>query len=190
MGAAEKLSRHRLSVEDFHAMGRAGILTEDDRVELIDGELIDMAPIGSFHWSMVTRLSTLLIRQLGDHAIVSTQSALSLPPDSEPQPDIAVLKAHPTWYRDALPTARDVLLLVEVADTTLAYDRDIKLPLYARHGVPEVWLFDLQAESTEIHLDPGSRGYRRILRPDRGEALSPALLKKVQLSPHEIWAVG
>lgn len=169
-------------------MGRAGILTEDDRVELIDGELIDMAPIGSFHWSMVARLSTLLMRQAGDRAIVSAQSALSLPPDSEPQPDIAVLKARPDWYRDALPAARDVLLLVEVADTTLAYDRDIKLPLYARHGVPEVWLLDLQAERTEIHLDPGSHGYRKILRPDRAEVLSPTLLTDVQLSLHEIWS--
>jgi Uma2 family endonuclease len=188
MGAADTLSRHKLSIEDFHAMARAGILNEDDRVELINGELIDMAPIGSLHWSMVARLSTLLVRHAGDLAIVSTQSSLSLPPDSEPQPDIALLRPRSNWYRDALPTAGDVLLLIEVSDTTLAYDRDIKLPLYSRHGVPEVWLFDLQAESTEIHLDPGSHGYRKILRSDRAEVLSPTLLTDVQLSPHEIWS--
>lgn len=186
MGAADTLTRHKLSVDDYHQMGRAGILNEDSRVELINGELIDMAPIGSLHASVVNRLSTLLMQQAGRLAIVSTQNSLSLPPDSEPQPDIALLKPRSDWYRNALPGASDVLLLVEVADTTLAYDHDIKLPLYASHGVPEVWLIDLKGRAVELHLEPGAQGYRKILRPDRNETISPTLLSAVQLALPEI----
>jgi Uma2 family endonuclease len=106
------LSPHKLSVEDYHQMGRAGILGEDSRVELIEGELIDMAPIGSLHVSVVSTLSMFFARQVGELAIVSTQNPVSLPPDSEPQPDIVLLRPRPDRYRSALPTAADVMLLI------------------------------------------------------------------------------
>ena len=114
-------------------------------------------------------------------------SSNCLPPNSEPQPDIALLRPRSDWYRNALPAASDVILLVEIADTTLAYDRDIKVPLYARHGIAEVWLVDLAGGVVEIHLEPGIQGYRKILRPDRSETISPALLSAVQLPSREIW---
>src|ERR1700694_5944823 len=148
------LSRHKLSVEDYHQMGRAGILGEDSRVELIAGELIDMAPIGSLHASVVSTLSMFFARQVGELAIVSTQNPVSLPPENEPQPDIALWKPNTDRYRSALPTWADVLLIIEVADTTVEYDREIKLPLYARHSIPEVWFIDLNRGVLEIHLEP------------------------------------
>ena len=131
MSATFAPTRHKLSVEDYHKLGDAGVLTEDSRVELVDGELIDMAPIGSLHASVVSTLSMFFARHVGDRAIVSTQNPVILPPDSEPQPDIALLKPSADRYRNALPTASDVLLIIEVADTTLDYDRTIKLPRYA-----------------------------------------------------------
>lgn len=187
MGAPLTLPRHKLSIEDFHQMGRVGILREGSRVELIDGELIDMAPIGSLHASVVSTLSMFFSRHVGELAIVSTQNPLSLPPDNEPQPDLALLKPRTDRYRDALPTAADVLLVIEVAHTTADYDREIKLPLYARHAVPEVWLIDLQSGTFEMYREPTRKGYRKLLRPDRGETIAPALLSAVQLPLRDIW---
>lgn len=187
MGAPLTLSRHKLSIEDFHQMGRVGILREGSRVELIDGELIDMAPIGSLHASVVSTLSMFFARQVGELAIVSTQNPVSLPPESEPQPDLALLKPCSDRYRDALPTAGDVLLVIEVAQTTADYEREIKLPLYARHAIPEFWLIDLNSGTIEVYREPSAKGYRKLLRPDRGETITPALLSKVQLPLREIW---
>lgn len=187
MGAPITLARHKLSIEDFHQMGQAGILREGSRVELIDGELIDMAPIGSLHASVVSTLSMFFARQVGEHAFVSTQNPLSLPPDSEPQPDLALLKPRADRYRDALPSGQDVLLVIEVAYTTADYDREIKLPLYARHAVPEVWLIDLVSGTFEMHREPTAKGYRQLLRPARGEAITPALIANVRLPLSEIW---
>src|SRR5438093_104740 len=123
--ASLPLPRHKLSVEQFHEMGRAGILREDSRVELIEGELIDMAPIGNLHASIVSALSMLFSQRVGDAAIVWPQNPLSLPPHDEPQPDIALLRPKADRYRDALPAASDVLLVIEVADTSLQYDRTV-----------------------------------------------------------------
>ena len=168
-------------------MGHAGILREDSRVELMEGELIDMAPIGSLHASVVTTLTELLVSQARGLVIVTSQNPISLPPDSEPQPDIALLKPSADRYRSALPTAADVLLVIEVADTTAEYDREIKLPLYARHGISEVWLIALKGGLLEIFLEPGSKGYRKLLRPDRGETITPLLVNAVRLPLAEIW---
>jgi Uma2 family endonuclease len=187
MGAPLTLPRHKLSIEDFHQMGRAGILRDDSRVELIEGDLIDMAPIGSLHASVVSTLSMFFARQVGELAIVSTQNPVSLPPENEPQPDIALLKPNTDRYRSALPTGADVLLIVEVADTTVEYDREIKLPLYARHGIPEVWLIDLKGGVLEIYLEPTAKGYRKLLQPARGETITPVLANEVRLPLTEIW---
>jgi Uma2 family endonuclease len=180
-------SRHKLSADDYHRMGQAGILGENNRVELVEGELIDMAPIGSLHASVVSTLSMFFARQVGDLAIVSTQNPVSLPPDSEPQPDLVLLKPRVDRYRSALPVAADVMLLVEVADTTSRYDREVKLPVYARHGIGEVWLIDLKAGTLEIYREPSSKGYRTLLRPERNDAVAPAMLSEVQLPMTEIW---
>jgi Uma2 family endonuclease len=131
MSAVFTPTRHKLSVDDYHKLGEAGILDEDSRVELIEGELIDMAPIGPPHMMAVNRLNRLLVRAVGDLGIVSIQNPITLPPHSEPQPDIAVLRPGIDKRGAGLPGPADVLLLIEVADTTLAYDRGTKLQLYA-----------------------------------------------------------
>lgn len=181
MNAPQTLPRHRLSIEDYAKMGNAGILPADARIELIDGDLIDMAPIGSLHSSVVNMLNRILVRQIGDSAIVSVQNPIVLPPDSEPQPDIVVLKPRRDWYRHAMPVVGDVLLLIEVADTTAERDREVKVPLYARHGIPEVWLVDLKAHVLEIYREPSQRGYGKVLRVQNAETASPQLLGDVTL---------
>jgi Uma2 family endonuclease len=168
-------------------MARAFILREGSRVELIEGELIDLAPIGSLHASVVSALSMFFARQVGELAIVSAQNPVRLPPDNQPQPDLALLKPCADRYRAALPTAADVLLVIEVADTTVEYDREIKLPLYARHSIPEVWLIDLKAGTLQVYREPTPKGYRKLLTPDRGESITPALVSGVQLPLREIW---
>jgi Uma2 family endonuclease len=138
------LPRHRVTVHEYHRMAEAGVLAADARVELIEGEIIDMAPIGMSHNSAVDQLAHLLIRALGDLVITRIQGSIRLSQTSEPEPDVAVLKPRTDFYRHELATGADALLIIEVSDSTLRYDRDVKVPLYARHNVPEVWIVDLQ----------------------------------------------
>ena len=164
--------RHQLTVDDFRKLGIAGVLKPDARVELLTGELIDMAPIGSRHAGIVAQLAA-LFSDAHPRALVWVQNPLSLPPDSEPQPDLMLLVPRDDYYKSAAPAARDVLLLVEVADTTLAYDRDIKLPVYARHGIVEVWIVDVAGGRVERYEAPAADGYRAstVLQPgDRAVA--------------------
>ena len=187
MNLPHTLPRHKLSLKAYHQMAQAGILAEDSRVELIQGELIDMAPIGSRHAWMLNVLVKALVNAVGNTAIVSPQNPIALPPDSEPQPDIALLRPKVAGYADALPGAADVLLLIEVADTTVEYDRTIKLQLYAAHDIPEVWLFDLRRGVVEVNLEPTAKGYRRRLERKNTEILSPSLLPAVNVTLAEIW---
>jgi Uma2 family endonuclease len=154
------IARHALSVEDYHRMGEAGILHEEDRVELIEGEIIDMGPIGSLHAGTVAELTRALVLAVGAEAMVWTQNPLRLGGRSEPEPDIALLR--PQSYRSSLPRAEDVLLIVEVAEASLRYDREIKVPLYARHGVPEVWLVDLAHRVVHAFSLPSQRRYEQV----------------------------
>ena len=160
MGEVMERSRHRVTVEDFHKMGEAGIFLEDDRVELIDGEMIDMAPIGSRHAGVVKHLTNLLAMAAKGKAIVSAQDPLRLGPHSEPEPDLMLLVPRDDFYSEAHPGASDVLLLIEVCDTTARFDREVKLPLYARHGVAEVWLINIETRLLERC---------RLPQPERGE---------------------
>jgi Uma2 family endonuclease len=153
------ISRHRLSVGDFQRMAEAGIFQEDDRVELIEGEIVDMTPIGSGHAGAVKRLSNLIKLAVGERAIVSTQDPIMLGEDSEPQPDLALLRPRDDFYADSHPGPEDILLIVEVADASLRYDTEVKLPLYARHGIPEAWLVDLVNKRLLIHRSPSPQGY-------------------------------
>ena len=170
------LQRHRLSVADYDRMAQAGILGEDDRCELIEGEIIDMTPIGLGHVSCVNRLNQLFATHAAGKAIVSVQNPIRLNAQSEPQPDIAVLRYRDDFYRDFHPTPEDVLLIVEVADASLRYDREIKLPLYARHGIPEVWIIDLQNGRVEIFRGPEGDRYRETFQPERNETVAPKSL--------------
>lgn len=154
MNAVLERVRHRVTVDEFHKMGEAGVFTEDDRVELVDGEMVDMAPIGSRHASVVKRLTNLLATLAQGSAIVSAQDPLRLAPHSELEPDFMLLKPRADFYSEAHPGAEDVLLLIEVCDTSVLYDREVKLPLYARYGVAEVWLIDLDARTVETCCMP------------------------------------
>lgn len=160
-------------------MGEAGILHEDDRVELIEGEIVEMAAIGTRHFSCVNRLNRLLVRSVGDDAIVSVQNPVRLNEHTEPQPDLAVLR--PRDYLESLPGPEDVLFLIEVSDTTLAYDRGIKVPLYARAGIAEVWIVDLTSEVIERYTGPSDATYRRIERAKHKEMLASTTLPGLAL---------
>lgn len=164
MGALDSpwITRHRLTVEEYHRMAETGVLAPDARVELIEGEVLDMAPIGSRHWSVVNRLNRALTLAAGERAIVSVQSSLRLGYGSEPQPDLALLKPRADFYARALPFSTDCLLVIEVADTTGAYDRQVKLPLYARHGVPELWIVDLEMSVLRVCRKPNGDNYGDI----------------------------
>jgi Uma2 family endonuclease len=135
--------RHRITVDEYHRMAEVGLLAPEARVELIEGEIIDMAPIGPPHSSVVNQLLRLLMRAVGDRAIVQSQGAVRLNIRNEPEPDLALFKPRDDFYRHRHPTGADTLLVVEVSESSLRYDRNIKVPLYARHGVPEVWVVDL-----------------------------------------------
>ena len=143
--------RHRISVQDYHRMADLGLLAGDVRVELIEGAIFDKTPASARHRAVVSRLDELLRQAVGGQGVVHRHTALRLGTDSEPVPDLAVLRARPGGYhRSAPPTAADTLLVIEVSDASWHYDHDTKLPFYARHGVPEVWLFDLT--SATVHF--------------------------------------
>ncbi len=178
---------HRFSVEDFHRLGTLGFFTEDDRLELIEGEIVDMAPIGSNHASILARLNKAITKQIGDNGLVFPQNPLKLSQNSEVYPDLTLLKPRSDDYRTTIPIAGDALLVIEVSDTTLRYDRSVKVPLYAHHGVPEVWLFDVENGKVEIFRQPSIDGYRMILRPENTETIVPEQLPEVRVDLAEIW---
>ncbi len=151
--------RHRITVDEYYRMAEVGLLAPDARVELIEGEIIDMAPIGTDHCSVVDQLTRQFVMSVGNNGIVRVQGAVRLDWLSEPQPDLALLAARDDFYRHAHPLPADVLLLIEVSDSTLRYDRDRKMPLYARHGIPEVWIFDLQNGELHVYRSPQDGAY-------------------------------
>ncbi len=157
-------------------MGRAGILSEDDRVELLEWEGVATSPVGSRHAACVKRLVRWFSRAGGDRVIVGVQDPVQLGEHSEPQPALTLLKPRADFYADSHPGPEDVLPLVEVAETSAAVDRELKVPLYARWGIPEVWVVDLTRRHVEVYRQPSYQGYEdvRVLR--RGEAVVPALL--------------
>ncbi len=152
--------RHPFSVDEYARMAEAGILSEDDRVELIEGDVVHMPPVGSHHAAPVKRLNHFLSRRVGDRALISVQDPIRLDDFSEPEPDIALLRPRDDFYAGAHPGPDDVLLVVEVSDTSARFDRDVKLPLYASHGIREVWIVDVGNRSIEICRDPLGREYR------------------------------
>lgn len=153
-------TRHKLDVAAYHALAKAGILGEDDRVELIDGDIIDMAPIGQDHAGTVNRLNEVLVLACRGRAIVSVQNPVRLDQFNEVQPDFAILRRRADFYATGEPAgAADALLLIEVANTSLRYDRSVKLPLYARCGIPEYWIINLKARTLEAHRHPTAEGY-------------------------------
>lgn len=181
-----QVSKRLFTVEEYHRMAKAGILSEDDRVELIEGEIVEMPPIGSQHASCVNRLNRLFSQCVGERAIVSVQNPIYLSEYSEPQPDLALLRPRTDFYAQAHPQPQDILLVVEVADTSLTYDREVKIPLYAQSGIPEVWLVDLTANCIEAYRKPSPQGYQEIKRFQRDQNLFPQAFPDVGLTVQDI----
>ncbi|MGI9301789.1 MAG: Uma2 family endonuclease [Gammaproteobacteria bacterium] len=159
--AQNALHKHRLSVHDYHRMGEAGIFAAGERVELIDGEVIDMSPIGSQHAGTVILLTDALKKAVGEEAVISVQNPIVLGDYSEPEPDIVLLRPRADFYRDSHPGAGDILLVIEVADSSLQGDREAKVPLYAHHGIPEAWLIDTRNSRMSIFHTPVETGYQQ-----------------------------
>ncbi len=179
----EAVRKYRFSVEEFHKMGEAGIFSEDDRVELIDGEVVRMSPIGWRHMWCVNALTMLLARLARGRYVVSVQNPLIISEYGEPQPDVVLIKDLPPGR---LPTPDDVLLVVEVSDTTLAYDKNVKLPRYAATGVPEVWILNLQSEVIEVHSESEPDGYRKTAHYKRGERVGSATISDLAFDADEV----
>ena len=189
IGVHEK--RERMSVQyekryfnvvEYYRMAEAGVLSPDDRVELIEGEVVKMSPIGSRHAACVRRLDALLNREATDLAQVSVQNPVRLDDFSEPEPDVALLRPRADFYADSHPTPADVLLIVEVADTSVEFDRGIKLPLYARAGVPQVLIVNMPGEVVESYSEPVNGAYQKFVRARRGESVGIILLPNLSLS--------
>lgn len=174
------LTRRRFTVAEYHAMARAGILTEDDKVELLDGQIVEKMTINSPHAGCVNRLNRLFVQRLADRAVVQPQNPVELDDWSEPEPDIALLKSRDDFYAGRHPMASDALLIIEVADSSLARDRVVKVPLYARAGVPEVWIINLEGRRIERFREPSPDGYRDIRLIDEG-TLAPIEFPDLEL---------
>ena len=171
--------RHWLTVGDYYRMAEVGILDAEARVELIDGEIIDMVPPGSPHAATVLYLTQVLVRAVGDKALVLAQNPVRLSKYSEPQPDLALLRPRDDFYRERHPQPDDVLLIVEVAATSLRFDRETKLPLYARHGIPEMWLVDLGGRRLVRYRAPRQGSYTLVDEPELHTPLEVSALSGV-----------
>jgi Uma2 family endonuclease len=183
---AVELKRRLFDVNEYHQMAQAGILTEDDRVELIDGEIVEMSPIGAPHARCVMFLNDAFVRRLEGRAVVSPQNSVRLNRRTEPQPDILLLRPPLARYARAIPEPGDVFLVVEVADTSQYHDRVVKLPRYAAAGVPEVWIVDLEAEVVDTYGDPAGDRYRSTRRLARGGTVAPVAFPDVALAVDDI----
>ncbi|HST20145.1 MAG TPA: Uma2 family endonuclease [Blastocatellia bacterium] len=181
-----QFQKWNFNVEDYYRMAEAGLFSEHDRVVLIDGEVIKKSPIGSRHAGCVDRLNSILNRKVGDFAIVSVQNPVRLNDFSEPEPDIALLKPRDDFYSQSHPTAADVLLVIEVAETSVEYDRSVKMPLYARAGIPEAWLVNLPKDIIEIYTQPKNGKYQKVQRLKRGKSLVSPTVTGLLLSVNYI----
>jgi Uma2 family endonuclease len=178
--------RRKLDVHEYHRMAAAGILHEDDRVELIEGELVAMAPIGPDHAGRANRLNRLLVLGAGREAVVAVGNPVRLDRYSEPQPDFALLRPRADDYTGAVATPADVLLLIEVAASSLRFDREVKARLYAGRGIAEYWIVDLIGGVVERYRDPGAEGYRQVDRHGPGAKLAPAALPGLVVDVGEV----
>lgn len=180
-----QLLRRKFTIENYHKMAESGILTEDDRVELIRGEIVEMSPIGRRHAACVRRLAK-LFSELNQRAIVDTQNPVELSDRSEPQPDVTLLQPHPDFYEAGHPQPQDIFLLVEVADTTVETDRNVKISLYAESGISEVWLVDINEQCVEIYRDPLSTGYQNVQKFQRCQTLSIQAFPNINMAADEV----
>lgn len=180
------VKRYRFTVDQYHRMGDAGVFHPECRVELVNGEIFEMAPIDPWHAGIVNWLNHRFVTALSGRAIVPVQNPTIVDRRSEPQPDLMLLKPRDDFYRRAHPTPDDTLLVVEVANTSLAHDRRRKLPLYARTGVLEVWIVNRRADAVEVFRGPTPDGYREHTIRGRGDHVAPAAFPDLRLSVDEL----
>jgi Uma2 family endonuclease len=175
------IKRRQFTVYDYHRMGKAGILLEDDRVELIYGEILAMSPIGNPHNAAVDRATRALVQTLGDRAIVRVQGSVQLDMYNEPQPDIVLLKPRDDFYAVGGAKRSDILLIIEMADSSLRFDKKVKARLYAEMGVPEYWVADLSSDCVFCYSDPHEKAYRLVRQFQKEEFIAPELLPECRI---------
>lgn len=176
----------RISVDEYHRMGEAGVFAPDERIELLDGALIAMPPIGPSHAFSVLALANILMAALEGRALVSVQNLVVLGSASEPQPDVVLLRPPLARYGRTLPSAADALLVVEVTDTSRVVDRGPKLRAYARAGVGEVWIVDLVQNAIDVFAEPCGEDYARRTRAERGDRLAPTAFPDAAIAVSDV----
>lgn len=181
------VERRRFTVDEYHRMAQAGLLSQEEQVELVNGEILTMPPIGPAHAGRVKRLNRRFSRDLDDRAIVSVQDPIQISPDSEPLPDIALLAPRRDFYASGHPRPRDVLLLIEIAETSLDYDREVKIPMYARARIREVWLLDLANQLLYVYTRPGGDGYASVRELRPGDRVSPEGLPDIHIAVEQLF---
>jgi hypothetical protein len=181
-------ARRLFTREEYNRMGEAGILKPTDRVELIRGEIVEMSPIGRRHQAFVDNLAQLLIMRVAGRAIVSVQNPLVLAEDTEPEPDLKILRRRSVPYKELEAHADDVLLVIEVAESSLSYDRSTKQKLYAEAGISEYWVVDCAAESVEVHRTPQAGSYRDVSRLTGVASINPLAFPDIRVTLAEIFA--
>lgn len=186
MSASVQLAHYRFSVADYHLMLETGVLNEDSQVELLNGEIINMSPIGKRHSAKVKKLRALLGKQLAEAVVIGVQDPIQLDDYSEPQPDLSVLKPRADYYEAAHPLPSDVFLIIEVADSSAAVDREVKLPAYAQAGVAKVWLVDLTKDRIEVRSNPYNGVYQEARIVQRGQEVISKTLPQLKLQADDI----
>jgi Uma2 family endonuclease len=186
MSAEIERARRLFTVDEYQRMVDVGILTKYDHVELIHGEIVEMTPIGEGHFGTVNALVTLFVERLGRRAVVGTSGSLRLPPRSMPEPDLLLLAPRADFYRRTRISPEHVLLVIEVADTSLRYDRQVKLPLYAAAGIAEYWIVDVEGQAVEVYRAPAGTRYSSVTRVGREGSVSPEAFGDAALSVTDI----
>jgi len=180
------LPHRKFTVEDYHRFIEMGIFKPEERLELWEGEFVEMSPIEKRHAGIIAGLTAFLNHLFFQKFVVWTQNPIVLNDFSEPQPDVAVLKQRNDFYRTTSATANDVLLTIEVADSTVKYDRDIKFPKYAANGIPEAWLIDLESDRIEIHTQPTKNGYKLVKILHRGDIAESTMFEEIKIAVDDI----
>jgi Uma2 family endonuclease len=153
-------TKYKFTTQEYHLMSEVGMFAKEHRLELIKGEIVKMSPIGRKHCACIAKLQKKFEQILGERIIVWTQNSIHLNSESEPQPDLALLKLRADFYAERLPRPEDILLIIEVADSTISYDRDVKMPLYAEFGITEAWLIEVNAKTLTKYTEPSPKGYK------------------------------
>jgi len=179
-------SKRLFTVDEYERLVQEGILTEDEHIELIEGEIVEMVPTGNHHSGTVKYLLSLLSQTLGASFVIGVRDPIRLPPFSEPEPDISILRARADYYRSRTPSPEDVIFLVEVTDSSASTDRSVKVPLYAAAGIPEVWIVDLAGSLVEIHTVPAEGAYIDVRVAKRGESVCPSFFPDLTIAVNDI----